>query len=56
MMMTLEQAIEHCDEVAHSKCDQCGAEHKQLARWLRELKARREFDNLKEDDNDDLNG
>ena len=54
MMMTLEQAIEHCEEVANSKCDQCGAEHKQLAKWLRELKARRELYKLEEKD-DDLN-
>lgn len=52
-MMTLEQAIKHCEEVANSKCDQCGAEHKQLARWLKELKARRELCKLKEED--DLN-
>lgn len=37
--MTIEEAIKHCDEVADSKCDKCGAEHKQLAMWLIELKA-----------------
>ena len=40
--MTLEEAILHCKEVAKEKCDNCGAEHKQLAEWLRELKWRRE--------------
>ena len=39
--MTLEEAIKHCEEVAKEKCDACGAEHKQLAEWLRELKWRR---------------
>ena len=35
--MTLDEAIEHCEEKA--KCgDSCGMEHKQLAEWLRELK------------------
>lgn len=35
-MMTLEEAIEHCDEKAD--CTKCGKEHKQLGEWLRELK------------------
>ena len=39
--MTLEETIKHCKEVADSKCDACGAEHKQLAEWLIELKERR---------------
>ena len=39
--MILEEAIKHCEEVAKEKCDACGAEHKQLAEWLRELKWRR---------------
>ena len=39
--MTLDEAIEHCEEVANSKCDSCGAEHKQLAEWLKELKERK---------------
>ena len=37
-VMTLDEAIKHCEEVADSKCDECGAEHRQLAGWLRELK------------------
>lgn len=40
--MTIEEAINHCKEVAKSKCDSCGAEHEQLAEWLIELKERRE--------------
>lgn len=36
--MTLDEAIKHCEEVADSKCDECGTEHRQLAEWLRELK------------------
>ena len=36
--MTLDEAIKHCEEVVDSKCDECGAEHRQLAEWLRELK------------------
>lgn len=38
--MTLDEAIIHCEEVAQT-CEnaECGAEHRQLAKWLRELKA-----------------
>ena len=36
MMMTLDEAIRHCDE--KSDCTECGYEHKQLADWLRQLK------------------
>ena len=40
--MTLDEAIEHCEEKA--KCgDSCGREHKQLAEWLRELKVFRKI-------------
>lgn len=35
--MKLEEAIKHCEEVADSKCDMCGREHRQLAEWLKEL-------------------
>jgi len=41
--MTLDEAIKHCEEVADSKCDECGAEHRQLAEWLKELKRLREL-------------
>lgn len=36
--MTLGQAIAHAQEVAASKCDECGKEHAQLAAWLTKLK------------------
>lgn len=35
--MTLNEAIQHCKDVAASKCDECGKEHQQLAEWLQEL-------------------
>lgn len=46
--MTREEAIKHCEEVAekHTKynfyggyesCDECAKDHRQLAKWLREL-------------------
>ena len=49
-LMTIEEAIEHCKEVAagntaQGKCPSCAAEHLQLAGWLMELKERREKDN-----------
>lgn len=36
--MTLDEAIEHCEEVATKNCSECAEEHKQLAKWLRTLK------------------
>lgn len=41
--MTLEEAIEHCIEIANKghNCV-CGEEHEQLAEWLRELQHLRE--------------
>ena len=41
-IMSLDVAIEHCDEVANKRRDSCGAEHKQLGKWLRELREYRE--------------
>lgn len=41
-MMTLQEAIRHCEETADSCTDECGAEHRQLAEWLQELQDRRE--------------
>jgi len=45
-MMTLDEAIKHCNEVAKaiatSGCEECAKEHKQLADWLTELKTYRE--------------
>ena len=55
--MTLDEAIEHCKEVAEEKenegkllceskgasteCLNCAKEHRQLAKWLEELKEKR---------------
>jgi hypothetical protein len=38
--MTLDEAIEHADEIAR-ECGPCAEDHRQLATWLRELKERR---------------
>jgi hypothetical protein len=46
--MNLDEAIQHCEEIANSKCDKCGEEHLQLANWLKELKERRSKDNYKD--------
>ena len=43
-MMTLEEAIDHCEEVAKKECGKCAEEHLQLAKWLKELKERRTID------------
>jgi vacuolar-type H+-ATPase subunit I/STV1 len=54
--MTIDEAIKHCEDVAEEKesiieclheeeavrCQQCVAEHRQLAEWLTELKELRE--------------
>ena len=43
--MTLEEAIKHCEDVAEDRCgcaEDCVNEHRQLAEWLKELKAYRE--------------
>jgi hypothetical protein len=50
--MTLDEAIEHCEEVAKSSCSACGEDHKQLAEWLKELKRRRQEDSGTLDVND----
>ncbi len=39
-MMTLDEAIKHCEEKID--CTECGKQHKQLMEWLKELKALRE--------------
>lgn len=36
-MMTLDEAINHCEEKARD-CSECAKEHEQLAQWLKELK------------------
>ena len=41
-MMTIDEAIQHCEEKAQELgCTECAQEHYQLAGWLRELKFRR---------------
>ena len=41
-MMTLEEAIEHAEDIATSAIGcECREEHRQLAAWLRELQERR---------------
>ena len=42
--MTLDEAIQHAQEIADKGCDQCAKDHQQLAEWLTELKTRREED------------
>ena len=39
-MMTLDEAIEHCEGIGCSNTE-CAAEHRQLAKWLKELKEKR---------------
>lgn len=41
--MTLDEAIQHCYDVANKGCDECAEEHLQLAKWLEELKRHRKF-------------
>lgn len=43
-MMTLEEAIEHCEQKACNNSE-CSKEHKQLAEWLKELQALRRNSN-----------
>jgi hypothetical protein len=48
--MTLDEAIEHAEEVGNNltnncKTKQCGLEHLQLAQWLKELKQYKEKEN-----------
>jgi len=40
--MTLDEAIEHAEEVGRDSCAECAEDHRQLADWLRELKTFRE--------------
>lgn len=42
--MTIEEAIVHCDDRAKADCSECAEEHKQLAKWLRELQKYKEID------------
>lgn len=46
-MITLDEAIVHAREVADTRtdlCEECRAEHLQLAQWLEELKVYRNLD------------
>ena len=61
-MMSLDEAIKHAEEVAEenqaivdscdyygenmAKCEKCAEEHRQLAEWLKELKACREQERI----------
>lgn len=47
-MMTLDEAIKHADDVAKDMelcCEECANDHRQLAKWLRELKSLKEKNN-----------
>lgn len=62
-MMSLDDAIKHCEEVAEenqaivdscdyygenmAKCEKCAEEHRQLAEWLKELKELKEDEERK---------
>jgi rubrerythrin len=48
--MTIEEAIQHCHEVAEKECTECGKEHLQLAEWLAELKKLRQLQNSMQND------
>ena len=64
--MTLDDAIKHAEEVAEenqaivdgcdyygenmAKCEKCAAEHRQLAKWLKDYKRLKEKEELKEND------
>ncbi len=39
MMMTIDEAITHCEDISRSCDSPCGREHHQLAEWLKELKS-----------------
>lgn len=42
MTMTLDEAIAHARDISETaECEQCRADHRQLAEWLEELKERR---------------
>jgi hypothetical protein len=49
MGMSIDEAIKHAEEVGNG-CNECAAEHRQLAEWLKELKRYRQAkDGLLED-------
>lgn len=45
--MTIFEAIKHCQDRAR-KCDECGAEHRQLQEWMEELLQYREIGTIEE--------
>jgi len=53
MSMTLEEAIEHAEDTAKSAIGcECRDEHRQLAEWLKELKAVKDI--IKQHDEDSM--
>ena len=54
-IMTIDEAINHCHEVANRKCDDCGKEHLQLARWLEQLVEAKKYIKHLEAENEKLN-
>ena len=42
--MTIDEAIKHCEDKSRDEsiCKECRADHKQLAKWLKELRKLRE--------------
>ena len=49
MSMTLDEAINHVLEKAESLCGECAEEHRQLAKWLIELKRGRRLQKRRSD-------
>lgn len=52
-MMTLDEAIVHCEDVANDRagcCKDYAEEHRQLAEWLKELKTYRQMTKMTEMD------
>ena len=47
IVVTIFEAIEHCKDRA-KKCDECGAEHRQLQEWMEELLQYREIGTIEE--------
>lgn len=43
-MMSLDEAIWHCQERAEEDCSECAREHLQLAEWLGELKSYKDLE------------
>ena len=44
-ILTLDQAIEHCEKMAKTlDCKDCAEDHRQLAEWLKELRVYKKFE------------